>query len=228
MGFGSPLRQKQGRGLISHQQDEMLHGNTRVSRSSWLEAARDTLIQQGVGEVKILALAHQLNVARSSFYGYFKDRQALLQALLEEWELRNTACIATKCGLPSASINEALCFFFECFVDPRLFDQRLDFAVREWARRDADVHHKVDMADRARLAAVESMFLKHGYSAADADVRARILYFMQLGYYALDVSESLEERLSRIRGYLIGFTGQEPTQTEIDAFLKRAHDISAP
>ena len=59
------------------------------------------------------------------------------------------------------------------------------------------------------------MFERHGYSPYEADVRARILYYMQLGYHALDVRETMQARTVRLAGYLRGFTGQDPTQDEI-------------
>jgi hypothetical protein len=54
------------------------------------------------------------------------------------------------------------------------------------------------------------MFARHGYGAAEADARARILYYMQLGYHALDVREPMDGAHGPDRRYLKGFTGVEP------------------
>ncbi|MEL6640420.1 MAG: TetR/AcrR family transcriptional regulator [Pseudomonadota bacterium] len=203
------------------------HGNTKVTREDWLQAARNVLVHQGVGEVKILALATELGVARSSFYAYFADRADLKAALLAEWEARNTRCIVEKCNQPKESIGDALCGFFECFIDPTLFDQGLDFAVREWSRRDVKVRAKIDAADHQRLAALTGVFVRHGFDDEEADARARIVYFMQLGYHALEVKEPMEVRMSRLRPYLKGFTGEEPSEAEIAAFQRRAMALEA-
>ena len=53
----------------------------RGSREGWLEAAYDTLVREGVEAVKILPLAERLGLSRTSFYWFFKDRDALLAAL---------------------------------------------------------------------------------------------------------------------------------------------------
>jgi AcrR family transcriptional regulator len=188
-----------------------------VTREDWLNVARDILVSDGVAEVKVLAIGERLGVSRSSFYWYFKSRKDLLKALLDDWEGRNTAVILQHCGMRADTITAAVCNFFRCFLDPGLFDQGLDFAVREWARRDGQVRKRIDNADDARIAAITGMYARHGYSPYDADTRARVLYFMQLGYHALDQTESMALRLSRIEGYLRAFTGTEPRTEEIAA-----------
>lgn len=197
---------------------EALAGNVKVTRDDWLNVARDVLVSDGVAEVKVLALGQRLEVSRSSFYWYFKSRRHLLEALLDDWEMRNTRTLVAQCALPAPTITAALCNFFRAFLDPDLFDQGLDFAVREWSRRDGSVRLRIDAADRERLTAVAAMFLRHGYDPAEADIRARILYFMQLGYHALDVREPMRQRMERLPGYLRGFTGREPGHEEIEAF----------
>ena len=196
---------------ILHRDDpdkEPLVGHIKVTREDWLNAARDVLVTEGVASVKILPLSTRLGVSRSSFYWYFENREDLLSALLTEWEDRNTARIVGQCQAPSGNITEALCNFFRCFVDASQFDTGLDFAVREWARRDAALRTRVDEADAVRLAAVTAMYTHHGYAPADADARGRILYYMQLGYHALEVQEPMDLRMSRVGAYVEGFTGQ--------------------
>lgn len=206
---------------------EPLTGNVKVTREDWLNIARDVLVHDGVGELKILSLATRLGVSRSSFYWYFKDRADLLSALLDEWEARNTRTIEEYCDRPAADINAAACNFFRCFIDPSLFDQGLDFAVREWARRDGDLRVRIDAADAARLAAVDAMFRRYGYEKAEADARARILYFMQLGYHALKVCEPMDLRMGRLAGFLKGFTGVEASPDLLAAFAVYAKDMDA-
>jgi AcrR family transcriptional regulator len=201
-----------------------LVGHVKVTREDWLNVARDILVSDGVAEVKVLAIGHRLDVSRSSFYWYFKSRKHLLEELLDDWEERNTKTIVQACRAPAASITEAVCNFFRCFMDTDLFDQGLDFAIREWSRRDGGVRQRIDAADAARLRAVSAMFERFGYPADDADTRGRILYFMQLGYHALELRETMEARMGRLEGYLRGFTGTEPDAkavAEFRAFVDR-------
>ncbi len=202
-------------------------GNVKVTRADWVAAARDILVSRGVGEVKVLTLSDQLGVSRSSFYWYFKDRTALLDDLLAQWEAANIKTVVAHCEMDAGGIDAGVCNFFRCFVNRDLFDQRLDFAVREWARRDPAVRTRIDVADTTRLDAVIAMFARHGYPADEADARGRIIYYMQLGYHALEIHETMDTRLRRVTGYLKGFTGRDPDPDVIAAFAAYAKQYGA-
>lgn len=190
-------------------------GNVKVTRDDWLNAAMDLLVRDGVSEVKILTLGNRLGVSRSSFYWYFQSRKDLLNQLLQKWERKNTDVVVQSTTQPAHSINHAVCNFFRCMIDPHGFDHRLDFAVREWARRDAHVRQIIDRSDTARHTALSRMYERFGFAPAEADIRARVLYYQQIGYYALDLGETLETRMSRIEGYLTAFTGDRPTHQDM-------------
>ena len=203
------------------------HGNVKVTYSDWLNAARDILVRRGVEDVKVLTLSAELGVSRSSFYWYFKDRKALLDDLVMQWEAANIKTFVEYCELPAKGIDEAVCNFFRCFINPELLDKRLDFAIREWARRDPSVRDRLDQADTTRLNAVTSMFTRFDYPAEEAEWRARIIYFMQLGYHALEIREDMETRLSRLQGYIKGFTGREADPKVVADFYAYSRKVSA-
>ncbi len=192
-------------------------GNTKVTRADWLNLALDILISDGVDHIKILSLSERLGVSRSSFYWYFKSREDLLSAVLKVWRETNTQALVSACEMPAETITGAICNLFRCFVDTSLFDPQLDFAVRDWSRRSGAVRRILDQADGARLAAVAQMFRRHGYDEDEAEIRARILYFTQLGYYTFEPHEPIEERLKYVPAYLFGFTGQKVRPEEMAA-----------
>lgn len=198
--------------------DAVLPGNVKATRENWLTVAMDLLVSDGVSEVKVLTIGNRLEVSRSSFYWYFESRKDLLNQLLAEWERTNTGVVIRHAEMPAASITEAVCNFFRCVVDPDGFNHRLDFAVREWARRDGAVRRVIDRSDTARTLALARMFERHGYEPADADIRARVLYYQQIGYYALELNETVEERIARVEGYLYAFTGLRPLPGEVESF----------
>lgn len=213
---------------VLHRDDpeaEPLIGNIKVTRQDWLNVAMDVLVSDGVERVKVLALADRLGVSRSSFYWYFKSRQDLLDALLDQWQSTNTAAIVKQAQLPAESINGAVCNVQHCVVDQTLFDTALDFAVRDWARRSGKVRRLLDQSDARRLAALTAMFARYGYPEGEAEARARVLYYMQIGYDFAQLGEEPEARLAMVPHYLLAFTGQPPLQDEVDAFNRyaRAH-----
>ena len=193
-------------------------GNVKATRDDWLDLALSALAAEGVAHVTVLALSERLGVSRSSFYWYFKNRDELLGALLARWDSLNTRSIVSQADEPAASVNEAVCNVFRCWVNPAIFSPRLDFAVREWARRSAGVRRALDRSDSVRTEALKALFVRFGYEAEDALVRARVLYYMQIGYYALDLKEPIEVRLHLTPHYLKAFTGLDPSEAEVDAF----------
>lgn len=192
--------------------------SVRTAREDWLHTAMDTLISDGVEKVKVLTIAQKLNSSRSSFYWFFKSRKDLLDQLLEAWKSKNTQSLVERAERPAKSITEAVLNIFECWADEELFDTRLDFAVREWARRSGSVRRALDKADDQRLNAISQMFVRHGYDPHEAVIRARTLYFMQIGYFALDLQEPHETRLLYTQQYLLCLTGKTGSKEEIERF----------
>lgn len=202
-------------------------GNVKATREDWLQAALELLIADGVESVRVLTLSHRLKVSRSSFYWYFKSREDLLAQLLEHWRQTNNHYIVERALRPAATVTQGVLNIFECWVDPTLFDPQLDFAVRAWARRAKAVRRIIDRADQERVEAIGAMFVNHGYGADEAFVRARILYFMQIGYYSLEISEEMPSRLSLVPGYLRGFTGRDGSAAELAAFYAFVEQVEA-
>jgi trimethylamine--corrinoid protein Co-methyltransferase len=163
-------------------------------------------------------LAERLGVSRSSFYWYFKSRQDLLDALLKRWQETNTAGLVAMAEAPAGTVTAAVCNVHRCVVNAQLFDTALDFAVRDWARRSGKVRRMLDQSDTRRLAALRAMFERFGYPGAEAETRARVLYYMQIGYDLAQLNEPVEDRLERVAHYLYVFTGVQPRPDEIAEF----------
>lgn len=198
-----------------------VRGLGRTSREDWLNTALDTLISEGVDQVKVLTLASKLDCARSSFYWYFKNRDELLDALIDHWANTNTRALVEAASLPAETICYALGNLYASWVTRDKFDTKLDFAIREWARRSGTVRRALDVSEGARLEAIAAMFRRYDYDYSEADVRARIVYFTQIGYATKDEHESWELRISRGRDYLYCMTGRRPSEAEVQ-FLAEA------
>ncbi len=192
----------------------------RGSREGWLEAGYQALIDSGIDAVKILPLARQLNLSRTSFYWFFEDREALLTALIDGWEARTTRPFVAATREYADSQAEAMLNVLACFLSGA-FDARLEFAVRSWALQDGKVAARIEAADETRLGALRDMLVRWGHGEQEADVRARTIYLTQIGYISMRAREELETRLARIPTYVEIYTGQRPEPRELARFNAR-------
>jgi AcrR family transcriptional regulator len=191
----------------------------RGSPGLWLGA--DVLLEAGVDAVKISPLAKKLNLSRTSFYWFFKDREELLAALISLWREKNTGSIVKQANAYAESIVEALLNVSDCWFDESLFDAKLEFAVRSWALQSADVQAEVHKADEQRLSALADVFRRFGHDALSGDVRSRTIYLLQIGYITMQTSEPLAMRMRRMPKYIEVFTDLIPEQRELDRFFAR-------
>jgi AcrR family transcriptional regulator len=71
---------------------------TRASLTpeTWIEAATQVLVDQGIDHVRVDVLATQLAVTRGSFYWHFRDREDLLRRVLQAWRERATELLTRR------------------------------------------------------------------------------------------------------------------------------------
>ena len=203
--------------------DEVVEKPTgwRGSEELWLDAAYAVLIESGVDQVKLLPLARKLGLSRTSFYGHFDSREALLVALVARWQAKNTANLIARTEAYAESIAEALFNLFDCWLLPDLFDARFDLAIRNWALGDPGLRAVLEVTDKARIEAIAAMFARHGYSADQARVRAYTVYYTQIGYISMMVSEPVDLRIQRMPLYVETFASVAPTAAELERFSAR-------
>lgn len=196
----------------------------RLTRQDWLDLALQTLVEDGIDRVKVQIMAKQLGVARSSFYWHFESREDLHKAMLDDWLRKNTSPIIERAMRPEPDVNRAVISVFECWIDETLFDPALDIAVRLWGRRSPEVRAVVIEADTLRVDALRRMFLRHGYPEREALIRARVIYFTQIGQYTLDVFDEPEVRFSHGPTYIHIFTGVAPDESQCQELADRVDE----
>lgn len=187
----------------------------------WLDAAYQVLVSQGVDKIRIASLAELVNSTRTAFYWYFASRTELLDRLIERWQAKNTGNLVARIEAYAETINEAVFNMFDCWLDQELFDAPFDLAVRNWANGDTALAQKVKAADEARIAALIRLFERFGYSANMAFTRAHTVYYTQIGYISMMVTDEPAARLARMPDYVEIYTGVPPSQAEIQRFMAR-------
>ncbi|MCA8091691.1 TetR/AcrR family transcriptional regulator [Burkholderia anthina] len=195
--------------------------NLRGSADTWLDAATESLLESGIESVRILPLAKKLNLSRTSFYWFFKDREELLATLLARWKGKNTANWVARTEAYADSISEAVLNVFDCWFDDTIFDNRYEAAIRSWGQQAPEIATELADADTKRIAALTAMFERFDYAPVAAQVRARTMYLTQLGYVSMKTTEPMSERMARIATYAEVFTGKLPTDREMQRFFAR-------
>ena len=186
----------------------------QLQRFDWLSKALEIFIEEGIDAVRITRLADDLGVTRGSFYWHFRNRKDLIESLVSYWKDKNTAAIVDSMAR-ATTLDDGIFRFFETCIDPALFDPRLDLALREWARRSVDIRALVDTEDEARIEALRQFYLRFDYPMPQALIRARVLYYSQIGFYALGTRESMKARLNYTAACFEAFTGRQlPAQQE--------------
>ena len=149
-------------------------GNSNLSKEDWLRVALDVLNERGVDSVKVLPLSKALGVTRGSFYWHFKDREDLLQQMLEywEWELTDTVIQHSKAldGSAEDKLRDVVAMVLYRSMD------RYDTAVRAWSLFDSKALKTMRRVERKRLRFMTELLSQSGLGQDTAQFRARFLY----------------------------------------------------
>lgn len=152
------------------------------SRDSWLSAAFTALAEGGADQVRVEVLAKRLKVTKGSFYWHFRDRMALMEAMLESWKAGRIEAIKAQTRLdgrsPADRLHDVLSLYGGT-ANPR--GMAIELAVRDWARRDPRAADIVAEVDRERLRCVSDLFAGLGLSDDEAFARAYLFYSFIFG-----------------------------------------------
>lgn len=180
----------------------------RKSREDWIAGARKMLVKSGVDAVKVDRLASELHATRGSFYWHFTDREDLLNALLQDWEVNNYVAISTIRARWATSTPD-LTELIELWVGEGPESPAFGMAIRTWARGDGNVEDVMHRVDNEWINLLQLLFSPDLYDASERMVRARVVYFHQVGYHALAMREPQDERLRLIPYYYKVLIGHE-------------------
>ncbi len=133
------------------------------------------LLKGGAAAVRVERLAGQLRVTKGSFYWHFADRDALLEALLREWEEELAIALRDLPRLRGATGVRAVMRF----IGPRVLasergEAPSDAAIFAWAAADPRVARRVQVAEERRVAFFQDLL-------GDPDL-GEFLYLAYLGF----------------------------------------------
>ncbi|WP_299851058.1 TetR/AcrR family transcriptional regulator [uncultured Roseovarius sp.] len=172
-----------------------------VSAEDWIAASRKMLIARGISSVKVEPLARQLGVTPGSFYWHFKNREALYRALLKDWLASNVHPFIEALDEAADDPQAQYLALANVWVLSPQFDASLDVAVREWGKTSKLAARTMRFIDHKRISLYQWVIEGFGHDTMSALVRARTMYYHQIGYYTMRVEEDPEMRLLQIPYY---------------------------
>lgn len=146
--------------------------NQRVSKAQWLDMALDVMQTDGIAGVRIEGLAKRLSISKSGFYWHFKNRDHLLEDLLDHWFHEATEAIAVDPEMLALKPERRLRKLAEVILDNQL--TRHEIPIRHWALQDADAARVVKKVNRLRLDFVGKAFSELGFTGDDLDMRSML------------------------------------------------------
>jgi AcrR family transcriptional regulator len=148
----------------------------------WIEAGLAELARGGIDAVRVEVLAVRLGVTKGGFYRRFKDRRALLDALLQAWVRGRVAAIEQQTELGNDGAGDRLKSLI------RLYSERvsaqgiaIELAIRQGARADPAAAAAAAKVDAARLKRVAQLYRQLGLGAQEAQARAVLFYAFIFG-----------------------------------------------
>jgi AcrR family transcriptional regulator len=140
-----------------------------VSKGEWLTQALEVLSVEGVQGVRIERLARDLKISRSGFYWHFRDRNDLLNQLLDYWAYEYTEVVIQFQELqavpPEARLNQIASMIRKHNLT------KFDLSMRAWAEQDSNVAKAVTRVYQQRLGYVRESFRELGFKGNELEMR---------------------------------------------------------
>jgi AcrR family transcriptional regulator len=152
--------------------------NKRLHAAAWVDAALLELSANGIDGVRVAVLAERLGVTKGSFYWHFKDRDALLAAMLELWRRRATLLLIERLDRqgtpPERRLRELLRLPLQ--REKSALAAEIELAIRLWGRIDPRARAALSEVDELRLRYIEQLLAQSGTPTGLARARAILAY----------------------------------------------------
>jgi len=155
---------------------------TQLDRNDWIEAAIDVLAEHGVAGLRVEVLAKNFGVTKGSFYWHFKDRQDLLDAVVEVWKEGRLRDIEKQTTAAAGKELEQIHHVIDVYSAVRNRKGiSIELAVRDWARHDQKVAAIVEAVDAYRLECTRKLFVALGIADEEAHARSILVFAYVFG-----------------------------------------------
>jgi len=170
-----------------------------VRSESWIEVGLEEIARTGVEGVRVEVLAKSLGVTKGGFYRRFRDRAALLEAMLQNWSAGRIAAIERHTSLDGGSARERLRALIALYSERMNTEgMAVELAIRQWARSDGVAATAVAGVDAARLQNVGQLYRATGLRDEEADAQAFLFYCFIFGQSLLFLERGPRKRAQLI------------------------------
>ena len=166
-----------------------------VRSESWIEAGLEEIARTGVEGVRVEVLAKSLGVTKGGFYRRFRDRAALLEAMLQHWSTGRIAAIEKHTSLDGTTARERLKVLVPQYSERvNTEGMAVELAIRQWARSDELAASAAAGVDAARLKNVGHLYRATGLPGEEADAQAFLFYCFVFGQSLLFLERGPRKR----------------------------------
>ncbi|MGW8377960.1 helix-turn-helix domain-containing protein [Streptomyces sp. ODS28] len=171
-------------------------GVVRTPRAQWIEEGLRVLAAGGPEAVRIEALAQRLGVSKGGFYGYFRNREALIAEMLDTWEYEVTEGVIAEVEAEGGDERERLARLFAIagLAEGPVTGPTADLAVRDWARRDETVARRLRRVDNRRMEYLRSLFSAFCPDPAEVEIRCVTAFSLRVGSHYIAADNGPYER----------------------------------
>ena len=134
-------------------------------KSRWVAAGLESLRRGGVDAVRVERLATDLGITKGSFYWHFRNREELLEAVLEHWSREMTDAEFERIASLEGGLADRLLALAQDVLEKGM--GRYDPAIRAWARAERRVAAAVAQVDRRRVRTLTRFFGEAGFAQQD-------------------------------------------------------------
>ena len=171
-----------------------------LTREDWIDGAWEMLGESGVDGVRVEPLARRLGVTKGSFYWHFKERQELIDALLDRWFMAWDSQLTPNFDTV-ADPAERIWALFESVIGRVTRGQTV--SLRMLSHTDADVARRIEERDSQRLLFLMDRLKEIGFTEEEARVRGQGYQVLMTGEYLRSGGQPLDERIQRAKEYHI-------------------------
>jgi AcrR family transcriptional regulator len=182
-----------------------------LDRNAWIEFSTGVLADEGVDGLRIEVLARKLGVTKGSFYWHFKDRQALLNAVVAAWRDARVQEVEQQVAIPANEAATQIRRILDQYsTQPNRQRMRTELALRDWARRDSLVAAAVEAVDQARLQNAMRLFSLAGYPTEEAHTRALLMFTHVFGLSMMMFEESISSDIAQRHSAIANLIARKP------------------